>query len=89
MDMYRSWSDEALDEHRRAILSEQERRERRDQLPDQLAAMARDAAAAGCDPEELRSRVDEALAAEDPAEEVPTVPQPAAAEHFDYLTEEN
>lgn len=60
-EQYRDWSDEKLDEHRRAILDEQERRAKVAQLPDQLAAMARDAVAAGCDPGVLRERVDEAL----------------------------
>lgn len=40
MDQYRTWSDEALDEHRRAILSEQERRANLAAIPDQIAAMA-------------------------------------------------
>ncbi|MGO2721794.1 MAG: hypothetical protein ACTIAR_15880, partial [Brachybacterium tyrofermentans] len=53
--------DEQLDEHRRAVLIEQERRAKLAQLPDQLAAMAREAIAAGCDPVTIRDRVDEAL----------------------------
>ena len=61
MDKYQSWSDEALNEHRIAIITEQERRAKIAQIPDQLADMARDAAAAGCDPDELRARVDAAL----------------------------
>lgn len=82
-------TDDELDALRIDVLKEQERRERVEQLPDQLATLARDAAEAGCDPDALRARVDEALTEEDPAEEVPTVLQPAAAKHFDYLTEEN
>lgn len=61
MDQYRTWSDETLDEHRRAIVTEQERRAKLAQLPDDLAAMARDAAAAGCDRDELLERVADAL----------------------------
>lgn len=57
-------TDEQLDDHRRAVLTEQERRAKLAQLPDQLAAMARDAVAAGCDPETLRDRVGEALTPE-------------------------
>lgn len=57
--------DEAeLDDLRRAVLDEQERRVKVAQLPDQLAAMTRDAVAAGCDPETLRGRVDDALTPE-------------------------
>lgn len=41
MDMYRDWSDEALDEHRRAILTEQERRANLAAIPEQIAAMAK------------------------------------------------
>lgn len=61
MDQYRTWTDEALDDHRRAIITEQERRAKLAQLPDQLADMARDAAAAGCDRDELLERVTDAL----------------------------
>lgn len=57
-------TDDQLDAHRRSVLVEQERRAKLSQLPDQLAAMARDAVAAGCDPETLRERVDEALTPE-------------------------
>lgn len=52
---------EELDAHRRAVLIEQERRRRLAQLPDDLAVMARDAAAAGCDRDELLERVADAL----------------------------
>ena len=58
-------TDEQLDTHRRAVLSEQERRAKLAQLPDQLAAMARDAAAAGCDRDELIERVTDALTTTD------------------------
>lgn len=61
MEMYRDWSVEALHEHRVAILTELERREKLDQLPEQVAAMTRDAVAAGVDPDTLRAAVDEAL----------------------------
>ena len=54
-------TDEQLDEHRRAVLIEQERRAKLERLPDDLAAMARDAAAAGCDPDELLERVTDSL----------------------------
>ena len=61
MDMYRDWSDEALDEHRRAILTEQERRAKVAALPEQVAAMTRDAIDAGVNPESLRAAIDDAL----------------------------
>ena len=54
-------TDGQLDAHRRAVLIEQERRAKIAQLPDQLADMARDAAAAGCDRDELLERVTDAL----------------------------
>lgn len=57
-------SDEQLDAHRRAVLAEQERRVKVAQLPDQLAAMTRDAVEAGCDPEAIRERVSHALTPE-------------------------
>ena len=38
--MYRDWSDEALDEHRRAILAEQERRANQDLIPEQIRDLA-------------------------------------------------
>lgn len=53
--------DEQLAAHRRAVLIEQERRAKLEQLPDDLAAMARDAASAGCDRDELLERVTDAL----------------------------
>lgn len=56
-------TDDELDDARRSVLAEQERRAKVALLPDQLAAMTRDAVAAGCDPEELRDRVDDALGA--------------------------
>lgn len=60
-------TDEQIDDHRRAVLIEQERRAKLAQLPDQLADMARDAAAAGCDRDELIERVTEALTTEQEA----------------------
>jgi hypothetical protein len=39
--MYRDWTDEKLDEHRRAILTEQERRANLARIPEQIAAMAK------------------------------------------------
>ena len=56
--------DDVLDRMRVSILSEQERRAKLAQLPDQLADMARDAAAAGCDRDELLERVTDALTTE-------------------------
>ncbi len=41
MDQYKTWSDEALDEHRRAIITEQERRANLAAIPEQIAAMAK------------------------------------------------
>lgn len=58
-------TDEQLDDHRRAVLIEQERRAKLARLPDDLAAMARDAAAAGCDRDELLERVTDALTTTD------------------------
>ena len=63
MDL-RTLTDEELDGLRREVQIEQERRAKLAQLPDQLAAMARDAAAAGCDPDELIERVTDALTPE-------------------------
>lgn len=57
-------TDDELDAHRVAVLIEQERRAKLAQLPDDLAAMARDAAAAGCDRGELIERVTDALTTE-------------------------
>lgn len=53
-----------LDARRRAVLIEQERRQKLEQLPDDLAVMARDAASAGCDRDELLGRVTDALTPE-------------------------
>lgn len=50
-----------------AIREEQERRVKLAQLPDQLADMARDAAAAGCDRDDLLARVTDALTPEEQA----------------------
>lgn len=60
-------TDDELDGLQRAVLDEQERRVKVAQLPGELAAMARDAVAAGCDPETLRERVDDALTPEQAA----------------------
>lgn len=54
-------TDEQLDARRVAVLTEQERRQRLTQMPDQLATMARDAAEAGCNPDDLIERVTAAL----------------------------
>lgn len=57
-------TDDQLDAHRIAVLTEQERRAKLAQLPDQLADLARDAAEAGCDRDELIERVTDALTTE-------------------------
>ena len=57
-------TDDQLDSHRRVVLSEQERRAKLSQLPNQLADMARDAAEAGCDRDDLIGRVTDALTPE-------------------------
>lgn len=54
-------TDAELSELRQGLAREQERRRKLAQLPDDLAVMARDAAAAGCDPDELLERVADAL----------------------------
>lgn len=41
MDQYRTWSDETLDEHRRAILTEQERRSNLAAIPEQIEQLAK------------------------------------------------
>ncbi|MGP5715674.1 hypothetical protein ACTXO9_07260 [Brachybacterium tyrofermentans] len=64
-------SDEQLNARRIAVLTEQERRQRVAQLPDQLAAMTRDAVAAGCSPEDLLDRLTDAL---EPAPDQETAP---------------
>ena len=60
-------TDEQLDARRIAVLTEQERRAKLEQLPDDLAAMARDAAEAGCDRDDLIERVTNALTPEQAA----------------------
>lgn len=64
-------SDEQLDARRIALLTEQERRAKLASLPDNLAAMARDAVAAGCSPDDLLDRLTDAL---EPAPEQETAP---------------
>lgn len=41
MNTYRDWSDEKLDEHRLAIITEQERRANLAGIPEQITAMAK------------------------------------------------
>lgn len=41
MNMYTDWSDDALDEHRRAIINEQERRANLAQIPEQIEQLAK------------------------------------------------
>ena len=62
-------TDDQLDAHRIAVLTEQERRAKVAQLPEQLAAMTRDALAAGVPTDTLRAAVDDALT---PVAEEPT-----------------
>lgn len=57
-------TDTELSQLQQALAVETDRRRKIAQLPDDLAAMARDAVAAGCDPDELRARVDDALTPE-------------------------
>ena len=64
MDL-RNLTDEQLDELRIEVRIEQERRAKLAQLPDALAAMALDAALAGCDPDLIRDRVNDALTPQD------------------------
>lgn len=59
-------TDADLSTLRQDLATEQERRRKVAQLPDDLAAMARDAAEAGCDRDELLERVTDALATEEP-----------------------
>ena len=54
-------TDAELSELRQALALESDRRRKLEQLPDDLAAMARDAAEAGCDRDELLERVADAL----------------------------
>lgn len=54
-------TDDQLDAQRVAVLTEQERRQRLAQLPDQLTGMARDAVAAGVDPDQLLEQLTDAL----------------------------
>ena len=51
---YADWTDDKLDEHRRAILTEQERRTRINALPEQIASLRREYLDAGGDPDALR-----------------------------------
>ena len=65
-------TDDQLDARRVAVLTEQERRRKIAQLPENLADMARDAVAAGCDPDELLDGLTDALTQEgDPADSPP------------------
>lgn len=59
---------EDLDKIRIMATSEQERREKVSQWPSDIANMAKDALAAGCDPEDLRSRFSAAIDASEPTE---------------------
>ena len=53
-DYYHGWTDEKLDEHRVAILTEQERRTRINALPEQIASLRREYLDAGGDPNALQ-----------------------------------
>ena len=57
-------ADAELSQLRQALAVETDRRRKVAQLPDDLAAMARDAAEAGCDRDELIERVADALTPE-------------------------
>lgn len=65
-------TDNDLDQLRRDVLTELERRAKVAQLPDDLAVMARDAVQAGCDPDELLDRLAGALDAPAPITEQET-----------------
>lgn len=54
MDMYRDWSDDALDEHRRAIITEQERRANLARIPEQIKDLAEKYREGGGDEEALQ-----------------------------------
>lgn len=60
-------TDTELSQLQQALAVETDRRRKVAQLPDDLAAMARDAAAAGCDRDDLIERVTNALAPEEQA----------------------
>lgn len=51
-------TDDELDEHRRAVLAEQERRENLARIPEQVADLARTYTAGGGDPDDLRAVID-------------------------------
>ena len=63
MDDLATLTDGQLDDARRAILAEQERRARHAEIPGQLADLARQAVDAGCDPGDLIDAVTDALTA--------------------------
>lgn len=65
MDDITTLTDDHLDQLRRDVLTEQERRARVAQAPDELAHMARAALDAGADPGTLRAAVDTALTAQE------------------------
>lgn len=53
MDQYRTWSDEALEEHRRAILTEQERRVNLAAIPEQIEQLSKVYRDGGGNPDDL------------------------------------
>lgn len=59
-----SLTDADLSVLRQGAALEQDRRRKLAQLPDDIAAMARDAVATGCDLDTIRERVDDALTPE-------------------------
>lgn len=59
MDQYRTWSDDALDEHRRAILCEQERRANLAAIPEQIKGLAEKFRDGGGDPDALTDAISE------------------------------
>lgn len=54
-DYYFNWPKEKLDEHRRAILMEQERQANLEQIPEQIAQLRKTYISGGGNPEDLES----------------------------------
>ena len=71
-------TDEQLDDHRRAVLIEQERRANLAAIPEQIAMLAQTYRDGGGDEQALTEALTPGQAA----------PDDAASEHFDYLPEE-
>lgn len=58
MTQYQDWSDEALDEHRILIITEQERRANLAAIPEQIALLARTFRDGGGDEGDLTAALD-------------------------------